>query len=272
MVDRCFAPFPRKLKPPDRPHMDRYRFFVQAVDMMPSEGAFVAKVDDDTSVNLRELAPALAALRCHRHLFLGAIGWTAWVPRAERMGVRGLPCAQAAGLWDSLATFGSHRPYDRHEPRSCAEMGAVLPYPYGFGMGYIFSSPLLRWLANDREVRAWVDEAAGPSREVLQWQHYEDTTTGYWLAHAPEAAGIKVTYLSIARWAHDFGCTVNGEQERRQAQIVRPPGAHSILVHRLKSGGFETAWRAFSANASYEHARCTSDARAFRRLRSHRGR
>ena len=31
------------------------------------------------------------------------------------------------------------------------------------------------------------EQAAGRDRNKLQWQKYEDTTTGYWLAYAPFA-------------------------------------------------------------------------------------
>ena len=45
-------------------------------------------------------------------------------------------------------------------------------------------------------------EAAGPEREALQWQKYEDTTTGYWLSFAPR----RVHYVDLAVGVHDAAC------------------------------------------------------------------
>lgn len=61
----------------------------------------------------------------------------------------------------------------------------MLPFPYGTGAGYIFSAALLKFVAASAEVTRWVVEASGSTREELQWQKYEDTTTGYWLTYCP---------------------------------------------------------------------------------------
>ena len=197
-------------------------------------------------VNLRLLVPLLASLSCHPRLFIGSMQWTAWIPQDHARGIRGTPCAEGAGLYDSLLGYGR---------LGCASQGAVLPFPYAFGMGYIFSGELLRWVATAAVVREWVQGARGETREELQWQHYEDTTTGYWLAHSPDP----ITYLSLSRWAHDFQCSVDPER-RAWGAMSRPPSESSVLVHRLKTGGFRFAWDQVQPASSYDHAACLADA------------
>ena len=135
----------------------------------------------------------------------------------------------------------------------------MLPFPYGFGMGYIFSADLLRWVARDPGVRRWVEDARGPTREALQWQHYEDTTTVYWLSHAP----MRVTYVSIARWSHASGCHADGAKRRDEGHMRRPASRASMMVHGLKRGGFEYAWRSATGGAAYDHEACTRAAVEF---------
>ena len=74
-------------------------------------------------------------------------------------------------MYDSLLTFDQRvrsRGDDAGSP--CADLGAVLPFPYAFGMGYIFSRALLRWLGTSTLIAGWVAEAKGAEREALQWQ------------------------------------------------------------------------------------------------------
>ena len=54
-------------------------------------------------------------------------------------------CLQGAGLYDSLLTFGNARglPGRAGYMPSCDALGAVLPFPYAYGMGYIFSRQLV---------------------------------------------------------------------------------------------------------------------------------
>ena len=226
------------------PTFKQFAFFEHAVRHWAGV-AFVGKIDDDSLVNVRQLVPLLAPLRCRRRVFVGSMQWTAWVPQDWETGIRGSPCAQGSGLYDSLLTFD-------HERWRCDERGAVLPFPYGFGMGYIFSADLLRWVARDPGVRRWVEDARGPTREALQWQHYEDTTTGYWLSHAP----MRVTYVSIARWSHDSGCHADGAKRRDEGHMSRPPSSASMLVHGLKRGGFEYAWKSAAGGVAYDHEEC----------------
>ena len=40
----------------------------------------------------------------------------------------------------------------------------------------------------------------GPEREALQWQKYEDTSTGYWLSYSPAT----VQYVDIGAWVLDM--------------------------------------------------------------------
>jgi len=114
---------------------------------------------------------------------------------------------------------------------ACDARGAVLPVPYGTGAGYIFSAALLHWLATSDDVRGWVADAAGPSRERLQWQKFEDTSTGYLVSHAPQT----VHYVDIGTMVHDVACHPEGERKRYGDGTYRPPCNLTLLAHNLKT-------------------------------------
>ena len=120
---------------------------------------------------------------------------------------------------------------------------------------YIFSSALVGWLGTSAEIGGWVQEAMGAEREVLQWQKYEDTSTGYWLTYAP----FTVRYINMGVWVHDFVCHARGEEKRARGGTYRPPNNASIFVHNLKNGGFAAAWELAQPNVKYDHARCVRD-------------
>ena len=125
------------------------------------------------------------------------------------------------------------------ERPACDAIGSVLPYPFAFGMGYFFSSALARWLTTEPGILSWVASAAGPTRNELQWQHYEDVTTGYWLSHAP----FPIAYISANRFMHDIGCHTSGARTRDTGAFPRPPSAGSIIVHALKkASAFNWTW------------------------------
>ena len=74
-------------------------------------------------------------------------------------------------------------------------------------------------------------DAAGASRELLQWQKFEDTSTGYWLSYAPRT----VHYVDIGTMVHDVDCQPEWEQKRYGDSTYRPPANVSLLVHNLKT-------------------------------------
>ena len=109
--------------------------------------------------------------------------------------------------------------------------GAVLPVPYAAGAGYIFSANLLSWVATSDAVSGWVADARGESREALQWQKFEDTSTGYWLSYAPRT----VHYVDVSPLVHDIDCHPEGARLRDGDGTYRPPSNASLLVHNLKT-------------------------------------
>jgi len=238
------------------PTFKQYAFFQLAAAVLPSV-PFVGKVDDDTAVNVRLLLPLLRALRCLPHAFIGAINWAAVVPRATWSGVRADRCGFGWDLDASLSNYGQS--YGQRGTKSfqpaCDDVGAVLPLPYATGAGYVFSARALQYVATDADVVRWVAEAGGVERESLQWQKFEDTTTGYWLSYSPQP----ITYVNIGRWVHDFACHPEGARVREGGALYRPPAAHSLLVHNLKRGGFAYSSDAFSPTTAYDHQRCTRD-------------
>ena len=242
------------------PTFKQYAFFQYAA-ARHGPVPFVGKIDDDTAPNLRVLVPFLARLRCTEpapFAFIGAINWAAFVPRSHEFGVRGDRCGFGWNLHAALTNFGASFGVrgTKGYIEACDTRGAVLPFPYGTGAGYIFSSALLRWVASSAEVTGWVSAAAGPSRETLQWQKFEDTSTGYFVSRAPRT----VSYVDIGPLVHDVACHSEGERKRRGGATYRPPANVSIFVHNLKGPtAFAFAWEHMqSETRPYDHARCVT--------------
>ena len=225
------------------PTFKQYAFFQFAAARYPNV-PFVGKIDDDTAPNLRVLVPfleRLAAVEDQPWMFVGAINWASFVPQSYEFGVRGDRCGFGWSLHNALSNFGATFG-QRGAPgfiEACDARGGVLPFPYGTGAGYLFSAALLRWVATSAEVTGWVADAAGPSRETLQWQKFEDTSTGYFVSYAPRT----VQYVDIGPLVHDIDCHIEGERKRRGGGTYRPPTNATILVHNLKGPtAFAYAW------------------------------
>ena len=270
------------------PTFKQFAFFQHAAASWPSV-PFVGKVDDDTAPNLRLLYPFLSSLRCigrtppppaappgttpplfapraepatpdpaadEPFALIGAINWAAYVPRAHEFGVRGDRCGFGWALRAALTNFGTSfgTAGQKGYVEACDLRGGVPPFPYATGAGYIFSSALLRWVATSAEVSGWVAEAAGPDREQLQWQKFEDTSTAYWLSYAPRL----VRYVDVGPLIHDIDCMADGERKRRGGGTYRPPTNASVLVHNLKGPhAFGFAWRHMgSVTLPYSHEDC----------------
>lgn len=164
-------------------------------------------------------------------------------------------CGFGWSAWHALEMYAKQEDHYHKPITPCDQAGAVPPFPYASGAGYIFSSALLQWVATSREVRSWVDLAAGPSHERLQWQKFEDSTTGYWLSYAPEP----VHYVSVYRWVHDLACrakAADASYHRRNLDLYRPPSTMSLWVHGLKKGDDMRYANQMMLGAGYEHARC----------------
>jgi len=167
------------------------------------------------------------------------VQWSAFIPRHAATGVRGDRCGFGWDWLGSLKEYGQPGPQlSKVLPKAgCLTFGAVPPFPYAAGAGYVLSSRLNRWVGLSPQVGAWVREALGATRDQLQWQKFEDTSTGYWLTYSPEP----VEYVNIGYWHHDLQCTSKGEEAAKKGGIYRPPANYSILVHNLKKGGFRFA-------------------------------
>ena len=119
------------------------------------------------------------------------------------------------------------------------------------------TSAALQWVATSDAVAGWVADARGASREELQWQKFEDTSTGYWLTYAP----MRVRYVNIGYWLHNHACA-RDELTRRASltgALTRPPANFSLVVHNLKGGGFgwvDTVLRSADGAPPYDHAAC----------------
>ena len=149
---------------------------------------WVAKVDDDTLVNLPPMLSLLRSLGCHSQVFLGPMQWTSWLSSLPAIGIRSLPCGYSTGgllgalkfLSRPLTTLFNAAP---SVMQPCDALGAAPPFPFALGGGYVFSGPLLRRLANSTAVAEWVD-AASVARPAVDPQviFFSDTTVGLWLS------------------------------------------------------------------------------------------
>mmetsp|Transcript_70120 Transcript_70120/g.116475 ORF Transcript_70120/g.116475 Transcript_70120/m.116475 type:complete len:536 (-) Transcript_70120:177-1784(-) len=232
---------------------------------------FIGKTDDDTAVNLQELVPFVSQLRCVPYAFIGAMNWASIVPRAEWSGVRGDRCGFGWTLGAALKNYGQSfgEPNTKGFLPACDTVGGVPPFPYATGAGYVFSSALLQWLGNSSEINDWVSSAGGVERERLQWQKFEDLTTGYWLSYSAE----RIDYFNVGSWIHDFGCHPEGQRKRQGGGLYRPAAPASLLVHGLKRGGFHDTWELMQRGSlyrGYEHQRCLRDRLQIVDLQGHR--
>ena len=84
------------------PTFKQFAFFARAAK---SGASWIGKLDDDSLPNPAHLGALLRSLRCHTYALVGSIQFSGYVPRSYANGIRGLPCAQGAGLYDSLLTF-----------------------------------------------------------------------------------------------------------------------------------------------------------------------
>lgn len=114
--------------------------------------------------------PLLASLRCFEFALIGAINFAGIVPASWATGVRADKCGFGWNAAAALTAFGKSFGVpgtDGYFP-ACDTLGTVLPFPYAMGAGYILSSKLMRYVAQDPTVTSWVEEARGPSSEQLQ--------------------------------------------------------------------------------------------------------
>jgi hypothetical protein len=242
---------------------------------------WIMKADDDTFVNVRPLLSLLHSVGCHSHIVLAPIMWTSWLNEVRPLGIASLPCAFSTGgllgalklLSQPITTLFNADKAVRRAP--CDQLGAVPPFPFPLGGGFVLSAPIVRWLATDAAVATWVAEAqAAVGGERAQVTFFSDTTLGYWLSYAPH----NLTYIDIGPWVHDHCCNDEAEQPparsvrgrvRGRRQTVwrcvptannRPPASASLLVHGLKHGGFRfAANQTQTVRAPYDHARCVAD-------------
>jgi hypothetical protein len=215
-----------------------YAFLKHAAFAWPRAN-FIMKLDDDTLLNPSRLHSYLAGVDCRAHVLLGAIHWSGVVPRSNHSGVRIDRCAW--GWSTDTALYSFHMPVEATSS-PCDEAGSLLPLPFAAGAGYVLSAAAAHWVGTNTDVAQWVSEASGGDHERLQWQKYEDTTLGYWLAYAP----FRVTYVDVGRHSHQLmACSKDNEADNgvgkatsiralKRGNQMRPPTSQSVFVHDLK--------------------------------------
>jgi len=153
------------------PTFKQFAFFQRVATTLPSI-PYVAKLDDDSALNIRRLLPYLEAVRCHPYVLLGGIHWSGFVPRAELSGVKGDRCGWG---WSAFAALLDYRRKKGtlgkpgYSP-PCDEIGALLPFPFAAGAGYVLSGQAMRWLGTDPGVKGWVEQVRRHQPLDPQWR------------------------------------------------------------------------------------------------------
>ena len=222
------------------PTFKQFAFFKTAIARWPG-AKYIAKFDDDTLPNMPKIMQMLSSPYT-KYALLGGIHWSAAIPKSQEAGVLIDRCAFGWNAIASLRNYGK-TPWS---VKGCDERGAVLPFPYAAGAGYIFSYALLSALTSSARVNKWVEKASEKTHEVLQWQKNEDLTTGYWLSYL----ALNISYVDMD--LHDHSCTTSA----KTTGLYRPSSPNSVLVHNLKCHkNTAYAWKLMQ-NKSYTRQEC----------------
>jgi hypothetical protein len=196
----------------------------------------VAKVDDDTFINVPNLLSALAAAASAPHLCLGAFAHAGYRPDTFRM--CGWSWGAGTGSWRRL---------------KCDKRGFSEPFPFPLGALQILSSPLARAIGGSSEVRAFA-VAANESESLRTRDSNEDVALGYWIRRVASRAGFNVTFSPVNGRAPNLGCF-------RDAGLYRNPRPDAVFIHRIKGGaGMGYVWRVVHDGQPHDPINCARDA------------
>jgi len=187
---------------------------------------FVAKVDDDSFVNLPILALKLRPLAACSHVYSGVMPMAGYRPLAY------LKCGF------SWRNHGAWKKYN------CAAAGAHPPFPFALGQLEILSSSVVSKLASSAEATEFAVRA-GPSAVD------EDAALGFVLNKLHETRVVNLTYASMRiASASNFACHGgNG--------LYRPPQNSSVVVHYLKKPSWmHYVWSVVNGSRGYSEAEC----------------
>lgn len=188
-----------------------HAFWARAASMMPrdlvsSSAAHVAKVDDDSYVNLPALYDQLEQLRCVPRLYYGHFSYAGYRPSIF---------SKCGFSWRAP------RP-SNNDPLGCSRHGAWPAFPFALGQLEVLSADLAWHIGSSPAVAVFA--RAADARLAAD----EDPALGYWLSRLLCVAdGCNVTYVHLGQSTHNLDCF-------RDHGLYRRPTNSSLVVHHLK--------------------------------------
>jgi hypothetical protein len=210
------------------PTFKQFEFFRQSVRRWP-RASYIAKIDDDTIVNIPFLLRLLLPIPSSQNALIGAIHWCSVIPINHRRGIYLDRCSFGFSLRASLRYIRFCK---------CDKLGGTLPLPYAAGAAYVFTRPLLKAIVENADLNEWIEYAKGT--QELQWQNNEDASTGYFVRTIAPGA----SYYNIKHRLHDFSCKSKG--------MYHVPGNTTVILHGMKKTlHARSAWSAMQNGTAF---------------------
>ena len=187
-----------------------HAFWARAASMISRElgsgSAHVAKVDDDSYVNLPALLEQLDQLRCVPRLYYGHFSYAGYIPsKFSKCGF----------------SWRAPRP-SLPDPLGCSRRGAWPAFPFVLGQLEVLSAELARYIGSSPAVLAFA--RAADARLAAD----EDPALGYWLSRLQPVSLQPVSYVHVGMSTHNLDCF-------RDHGLYRRPTNGSLVVHHLKN-------------------------------------
>ena len=182
----------------------------------------IAKVDDDTFLQLPELHADLDSLHCHPHLYYGAFAFAGYNPTTF------LKCG--------FEYSGSGAPFRKYGcATTSAEGGGTAhpPFPFTSGALMLASTALIVRIATEPAISEFV------ARSATSHHTDEDVAMGFWLSRF-HLGGIQppIAYVNVNMRLMNLAC-----YPRKMFRLYSAPRNRSVGVHFLKSpGAQEYVW------------------------------
>ena len=194
----------------------------------------VAKVDDDTFVNLPQLEVVLASFGCKPQLYYGSMAFAGYNPLTYTM------CG--------FSFAPSARPYRRY---NCSQSGATPPVPFAMGAFVLLSTHLVALVGRSAHVAAFANRSAAKSFMNLG---NEDVALGFWLRRRGELAGgrprLNITYVRGNYNIPNLGCHLNNK-------LYRPPSKDAIAIHFVRTpGAMKYVWLVLQNKSAHDKDMC----------------
>ena len=196
----------------------------------------IAKVDDDTFLQLPELHADLDSLHCHAHLYYGAFAFAGYNP------ITFLKCG-----FEYSGSGARYRKYGCAKVSAEGGGAAHPPFPFTSGALMLASTPLIVRIASEPAVSAFV------TRSTSSHHTDEDVAMGFWFSRF-HLGGIQppLAYMNVNQRLMNLGC-----YPRKMFRLYSAPRNRSVGVHFLKSAGAQKyVWGVLHDGLRHNASRC----------------